>query len=682
MTMLGMHLHFSPSIVLKPDYKTCRYPVGTCRLPNRVGRIFSSGHKENHAFISSENVEVEREEVKLLWDDGHGSQTFEDYMEAVKCMLKCDGGPPRWFCPVEAGLPLKNSPLLLYLPGIDGFGMGMMLHHKAMGKVFEVRCMHIPVHDRTPYEGLVKFVENVVRDEHALCPNKPIYLVGDSFGGCIALSVAASNPTIDVVLILVNPATSFDRSKLPHLIPLLEAFPQELQVLLTYILVANFGDPIKMTNGKKIINSPTKLIEKLIHHLSASITGISSALGDDHKQSLMWKLKLLKSGAAYANSHIHAVKCEALILASGNDSMLPSTNEAERLTNLIKKSKVRVFKNNGHTLLLEDGINLLTVIKGICMYRRSKKRDPILDFLPPSQSEFQDFFVQQFGWFRVATSPVVLSTLGDGEIVRGLKGIPDEGPVLLVGYHMLLGSEISTIIDEFLREKHVLVHGLAHPEIFTKAFEDKMQENTSPLDYMKVFGAVPVTARNLLRLLSTKSYALLYPGGVREALHRKGEAYKLFWPEDPEFIVPFGVVGEDDVMELFLDYNDLMRIPPAKDMIKKNNANLVRVRDAAREKGEVSNQDFHVPGFFPKLPGRFYFLFGKAMETKGREELLKNNAGVKDLYLQIKSEVERNMSYLIKKREEDPYRHLFERLMHRLLSAKNAPLHDTPTFDP
>lgn len=250
---------------------------------------------------------------------------------------------------------------------------------------------------------------------------------------------------------------------------------------------------------------------------------------------LMWKLKVLKRGAASANSRIHAVKSEAMILASGKDFMLPSTNEAQRLRNLIKESKVRVFRNNGHALLLEDGINLLTVIKGISMYRRSRKRDPISDFIPPSQSEFQDFFEQQLGWLRMATSPVVLSTLGDGEIVRGLKGIPDEGPVLLVGYHMLLGSEVSSIMHEFLREKHVLVHGLTHPQIFTKSFENAMPHVT-PFDYMKVFGAVPVTPRNLFRLLSTNSYVLLYPGGVREALHRKGEQYKLFWPEDPEFV--------------------------------------------------------------------------------------------------------------------------------------------------
>lgn len=54
------------------------------------------------------------------------------------------------------------------------------------------------------YEGLVKFVEETIRLEHASSPNKPIYLVGDSFGGCLSLAVAARNPTIDLVLILVN----------------------------------------------------------------------------------------------------------------------------------------------------------------------------------------------------------------------------------------------------------------------------------------------------------------------------------------------------------------------------------------------------------------------------------------------------------------------------------------------
>lgn len=58
--------------------------------------------------------------------------------------------------------------------------------------------------------GLVKFVEETIRLEHASNPSKPIYLVGDSFGGCLSLAVAARNPAIDLVLILVNPGWFYD----------------------------------------------------------------------------------------------------------------------------------------------------------------------------------------------------------------------------------------------------------------------------------------------------------------------------------------------------------------------------------------------------------------------------------------------------------------------------------------
>ena len=52
---------------------------------------------------------------------------------------------------------------------------------------------------------LVKLVETTVRSENHRSPNKPIHLVGESLGGCLALAIAARNPDIDLALILANP---------------------------------------------------------------------------------------------------------------------------------------------------------------------------------------------------------------------------------------------------------------------------------------------------------------------------------------------------------------------------------------------------------------------------------------------------------------------------------------------
>ncbi|KAH1098988.1 hypothetical protein J1N35_015909 [Gossypium stocksii] len=627
------------------------------------------------------------EELEVLWDDGYGTKTVKDYLIAAEEMIKPDGGPPRWFCPVECGQPINGSPLLLFLPGLDGVGMGLILHHKALGKVFKIQCLHIPVQDRTPFEGLVKLVEEAIRLEHASRPNTPIYLVGDSFGGCLALAVAARNPTIDLVLILANPATSFGRSQLQPLFPILEAFPDGLHVTIPYLLSLVMGEPVKMaTVGIEGRLSPMQKIEQLSGNLTALLPLLSGMANIIPKETLVWKLKLLKTASAYTNSRLHAVKAEVLVLASDKDNMLPSRDEAQRLMNSLSNCKVRRFKDNGHTLLLEDSLNLMTIIKGTCKYRHSKKHDFIADFVPPSMSEFKYAFDEVAGYIRFASGSAMFSTMEDGRIVQGLAGVPNEGPVLLVGYHMLMGLELSCLIEAFLREKKIMVRGIAHPELFWGKLQSSSNEFAFS-DWVKVMGALPVTANYLFKALSTKSHVLLYPGGAREALHYKGEEYKLFWPEQPEFvrmaarfgatIVPFGTVGEDDIAELVLDYNDWMKIPVINERIKESIRDGIRIRDETD--GEVGNQQLFIPGMLPKIPGRFYYLFGKPIKLKGREDLTKNREDANDLYLQVKSEVEQCIDYLLKKREEDPYRSIIDRTIYGALYSS---VDQVPAFKP
>lgn len=129
--------------------------------------------------------------------------------------------------------------------------------------------------------------------------------------------------------------------------------------------------------------------------------------------------------------------------------------------------------------------------------------------------------------FRSATGSVFFSTLEDGKIVKGLSGVPDEGPVIYVGYHMLLGLELVSLTNEFLSQKGILLRGIAHPQLFT-AKAESMSSEFSMFDWVKIFGGVPVSASNLFKLLSTKSHVLLYPGGAREALHYKVHQVFLF----------------------------------------------------------------------------------------------------------------------------------------------------------
>ncbi|ONM32080.1 Acyltransferase-like protein chloroplastic [Zea mays] len=646
----------------------------------------------------NEGLPVKEEQergLEVLYDDGFGSVTVKDYFAAAKVLCRDDGGPPRWFSPVECGHPaVDQAPLLLFLPGMDGVGTGLILHHKSLGKVFEVRCLHIPVNDRTPFEGLVQIVENLIKHEHDLSPDRPIYLVGDSFGGSLALAVAARNPQIDLVLILVNPG-SYIICKDSIAASIASTGISAKRVSCYSAVSSQFchgryvstGDPLKMAAVSIENNlSPPETLQKLSDSLTSMLPLLSELSDIIPRDTLLWKLKLLKAGAAYANSRLHAVQAEVLLLASGKDNLLPSGEEADRLFKALKNCRVRYFKDNGHTLLLEDGVNLLTVIKGANMYRRGRQRDSVTDYLPPTLSEFRQTFDVDHRLFHLALSPVMMSTLKDGKIVRGLAGVPDKGPVLFVGYHALMGIELSPLYEEFLREKRTVVRGMAHPFLFGKKFESSRQE-TSRFDTVSMYGGLPVTPINMYRLFQRNQFVLLYPGGVREALHRKGEEYKLFWPDQPEFvrmaarfgvtIIPFGCVGEDDVLELVLDYNDQKNIPGLREWIQSINKEAERVRDSV--KGEDGNQDMYLPALLPKVPGRFYYLFGQPIEMKGMGNLVRDRKSANEVYLRIKSQVEEIMSYLKRKREEDPYRSLPQRALYQATWGASA---QVPTFEP
>lgn len=75
----------------------------------------------------------------------------------------------------------------------------------------------------------------------------------------------------------------------------------------------------------------------------------------------------------------------------------------------------------------------------------------------------------------------------------------------------------------------------------------------------------------LLQLLKRKETILLFPGGVKEAYHKKGEEYQLFWPEKIDFvrmaamfdalIVPFAAIGMADSVNMIFDGNPANLFP-------------------------------------------------------------------------------------------------------------------------
>ncbi|EFH60507.1 hydrolase, alpha/beta fold family protein [Arabidopsis lyrata subsp. lyrata] len=514
--------------------------------------------------FSSRLVDYEQPFVKGFWE----------YLEAAKDFIRPeDNSPSRWFSPLEKSKdPCDGAPLLLFLPGIDGNGLGLIRQHQKLGQMFDIWCLHIPASNRTSFTDLVAMVERTVKSENQRSPRKPIYLVGESLGACIALAVAACNPEIDLLLILSNPATSYGNSLLQHLAPLVKALPDQFDLAFPSVLSLIPGGPLKRmvahwVRGLPEMETAANIYQDLV--ITSTLTSVvlsnmvknltMQILADTfRRETLLWKLKLLDAAAIFANAHLHLVQAQTLILSSGNDQILPSKFEGKRLRKKLPKCEVRSFKDNGHCLFLEDGIDLVSIIKATSFYRRGSHQDYVSDYIPPTISEFnKSYGVNRL--LEVIMGPVFLSTTEDGKVVRGLGGIPSEGPVLLVGNHMLLASDKISLPGQFVHERNINLRPLVHPMMFTR-LRDGLLPDVSVYDMLRMMGSVPISGTHLHNLLSAKSHILLFPGGIREALHRKGEEYKLMWPEKAEFvraaakfgakIVPFCGVGEDDFLRV------------------------------------------------------------------------------------------------------------------------------------
>ncbi|QCD96799.1 hypothetical protein DEO72_LG6g1509 [Vigna unguiculata] len=66
--------------------------------------------------------------------------------------------------------------------------------------------------------------------------------------------------------------------------------------------------------------------------------------------------------------------------------------------------------------------------------------------------------------------------------------------------------------------------------------------------------------------------------------------------------------------KVVFDYDDLVKIPYFRSEIESLTEEAPQLRSGVS--GEVGNQQVHLPLILPKVPGRFYYYFGKPLETK------------------------------------------------------------------
>lgn len=606
----------------------------------------------------------------------------------------------------------KAKPLLLYLPGIDGTGLGILPQLDSLRKHFHVRCLVWPSSELYSWHQLVDktllLIDDVINDYcletfHSRESAK-VWLVAESMGCCLALLLAERRPHLFEHVTLVNPATSYSRSVFSRILSRLDTLPSFLYQIAPVII-----SPLLLDFGRRL-SQPEKLL------LAAqNLPKLSEILPPEtlrHRIGLIEKFRV---------KDWSKLETKIFLIASVNDLLIPSYAESERLLNLFPYAVRYISPYGGHGLLLERDIGLSQLIlrshdilSSVASCKSTLGKSYTWSKISASSStesvsqskethpKFSSLEVIQNAREQLATYNKVFSP-----VFIGVDRVPEQQgrPILFVGNHTLYGiTDVPFFIEHFLSKRNILVRALAHPIFWSFQRHSDMQRISSSssvrnnnnhrrhsnsfLRIMESFGSVAATPRNLYRLLEQKEAVLLFPGGAREAFKRKDEAYSLHWPKEAEFvrmairhdawIVPFSCVGPEDNFQIVLDGEELLRIPLLERWMKSLfSRSQMPLGDTVREwKGPLKPQDmvnFVQPLSLPRVPHRIYFYFSSPIDTRTLKDAMKDKSQVEYVYRCVESQVKDGISYLLRKRKEDPFGLWWKRVVFETLADVAAP---------
>ena len=145
----------------------------------------------------------------------------------------------------------------------------------------------------------------------------------------------------------------------------------------------------------------------------------------------------------------------------------------------------------------------------------------------------------------------------------GSEHIDARKPAMYVGNHTIYGVLDSPVLIDYLFTEH---------KIAIVSLGDHLHFKVPVWrDLVKKMGAVDGVQEYAQQVMQQGYSLLVFPGGGREVVKRKGEAYQLIWKERYGFlklakkyhydIAPFVALGGDEVYDLAYDANALLQQP-------------------------------------------------------------------------------------------------------------------------
>lgn len=226
-----------------------------------------------------------------------------------------------------------TGPALVFVPGMDGTGELFYRQVPTLARAYRVGTYAL--RDSGSMEDLVADLARVIR---RVSPDGRATLVGESFGGTVALSFALAHPDMVDRLVVLNSFSRFlPQGRLHLAIAILRALPFPWVVMSLVRRLTAFRLHSRHTHKQEI---------RRFLAVTAQTT----------RAAYLSRLRVLRDFDVRAR--LGDIRVPTLFLASDRDHLVPAVAQARYMAERVPGATLRILRGHGHICLIAPNVDL------------------------------------------------------------------------------------------------------------------------------------------------------------------------------------------------------------------------------------------------------------------------------------------------------------------------------------
>jgi pimeloyl-ACP methyl ester carboxylesterase len=221
---------------------------------------------------------------------------------------------------------------VMFVPGMDGTGRLFYRQVPLLARRFRVATYAL----RDDAPDMATLIADLGCALDAVAPETPALLIGESFGGTLALSFALAHPGRVRALVVLN------------------SFPRFLPQIRLHL--AMLGIRLMPWGAMRLVRRVTALRLHSPHTQRSEVKYFLAQTRLTTRRGYLGRLRILTQYDVRERLALLAVP--TLFLAADRDHLIPSVEQATYMAARVPGAKLRVLRGQGHACLIAPGVDL------------------------------------------------------------------------------------------------------------------------------------------------------------------------------------------------------------------------------------------------------------------------------------------------------------------------------------